>query len=952
MGGRPDDRDRVRPGRDAHLRSPAHVSVPLRASLASTTVFIVPHTHWDREWYAPFQTFRAQLVDLWDDLLALTESDPDFRFLLDGQTIVIEDYLAIRPENRERVDRAIKAGQVQVGPWYTLPDEFLVSGETLVRNLGRGIALGDAHGGAMRVGYLPDSFGHAAQMPQLYRQFGMRHALVWRGVPRTIDRVAFEWVAPDGSTVLAAYLAGSYGEGVDLPTTGEALARRVRMVLKAVERFQPGPAVLLMNGNDHVSPQPGLTAAAAAAGAHVDGVTVRLARLTEYLDRLPASGWPRWPGELRASSRANVLMGTLSIRGRDKQAYFRAALTLERLAEPLAALTGLPAQGFLREAWTLVLQNAAHDTACGSGIDAVAADARGRSDAAQQLADAVVSRGLARMAAEAGGSDVDAERYEAVVWNPSPFTRAGLVELEINGDHPHWSVETPDGRQAAQSLAVAQPSAPQSFELRAEDVHGLLGWLRERPIMHQAVRAVDFQATGAAVQVRVRLGRGATGIDLDQVSRSAESIATTPGVERFQVSVEPLPVQRLLVPAGRVDGLGWSRLRLTPRAGPRGHAGVSVADERLGNDRLEVQLESDGTITARHQDVVYPGLHRLVDEGDAGDEYNFSPVDEDPLTRPERVGLAWTAEGGPLRGALERELIYRLPVGLSSDRSRRSDTAVEVPVRQRITLERVEARLDFTLELDNQAADHRLRVHFPIPFDVTASHADTAFHVTRRPVIRAQLEEGASEWELPTYPMRSFVHLSDGRCGVTLVTQGLHEYEVLPGPPPVLALTLIRAVGWLSRDDLRFRRGHAGPPLETPGAQVFGPHRLRYSLVFHDGDSDKDAVWRHAEATLLPLQVAGVASGAGDPRRGSPSISLAPTAIQLTACLPDGDGYLLRLLNAADDAQDAQVRFAPAPGRVLWVTLDGAPREPVTLEGDIARVGLRPWEIATLRVSR
>jgi hypothetical protein len=921
-------------------------------SLASTTVFIVPHTHWDREWYAPFQTFRARLVDLWDDLLALTESDPAFRFLLDGQTVVIEDYLAIRPENRGRVDRAIHAGQIQVGPWYTLPDEFLVSGETLYRNLARGIPLADAHGGSMRVGYLPDSFGHAAQMPQIYRQFGMRHAVVMRGVPRAIDRVAFEWAAPDGSTVLAAYLAGGYGQGVDLPTTGEALARRIRTILKAVEPFQPGPDVLVMNGNDHVSPQPGLTAAVAAAGAHLNGVTVRLARLTEYLDRVPASGWPRWTGELRASSRANVLMGTLSIRGRDKQAYFRAGLTLERLAEPVAALTGLPAQGFLREAWTHVLQNAAHDTACGSGIDAVAVEARGRSDAVQQLADAVVSRGLARIAAQAGSSAVDAERYEAVVWNPSAFTRAGLVELEVSGDQPHWTVESPDGRQAAQSLAVAQPSPQQSFELRAEDVHGLLGWLRERPIMQQAVRAVDFQANGAQVQVRVQLGRGATGIDLDQVSRTAESFATTPGVERFQVVIEPMPVQRLLVPAGRVDGLGWSRLRLTPRSGPRGHAGVAVADDRLENDRLAVQLESDGTITVRQRDMVYPGLHRLVDEGDAGDEYNFSPVDEAALTQAERVGLPWTAEAGPLRGALDRELVFRLPDGLSPDRSRRSALVVDVPVRQRITLERAEPRLDFTLELDNQAADHRLRVHFPIPFDVTASHADTAYHVTTRPVIRARLEEGASEWELPTYPMRTFVHLSDGRRGLTLVTHGLHEYEVLPGPPPVLALTLIRAVGWLSRDDLRLRKGHAGPPLRTPGAQAFGPHRFQFSLVFHDGDWTPDAVWRQAETTLLPLQVAGTFGGAGDPHRGSASISLEPAAIQLTACIPDGDGYLLRLLNAGATAQDARVRFKPAPARVQRVTFDGAPPETVDLEGEVARLGLRPWEIATLRVSR
>ena len=146
-------------------------------------VYVVPHTHWDREWYATFETFRAQLVELWDQLLELTEADPDFRFLMDGQTVVIDDYLEVRPEARSRLERAVRSRQIQVGPWYTLPDEFLVSGETLVRDLQRGIASAEAHGGSMRAGYLPDSFGHAAQMPQLYHQLGFRYAAVWRGVP-------------------------------------------------------------------------------------------------------------------------------------------------------------------------------------------------------------------------------------------------------------------------------------------------------------------------------------------------------------------------------------------------------------------------------------------------------------------------------------------------------------------------------------------------------------------------------------------------------------------------------------------------------------------------------------------------------------------------------------------------------------------------------------------------
>lgn len=917
---------------------------------ASTTVHVVPHTHWDREWYAPFQTFRARLVDLWDSLLALTEADPNFRFLFDGQTIVIEDYLAIRPENRDRVDRAIRAGQIQVGPWYTLPDEFLVSGETLVRNLERGLELGDAHGGAMRVGYLPDSFGHAAQMPQLYRQFGLRHAVVMRGVPRAIDRVAFTWVAPDGSSVLAAYLAGGYGQGVDLPTSGEALARRIRAVLRAVEPFHPGPDIVLMNGNDHVSPQPGLTAAAAAAAGHLEGVTVQISKLSEYLDRLPSVEWPRWTGELRASSRANVLMGTLSIRGRDKQAYFRSSMSLERLAEPLVALTGLPAEGFLHEAWTLVLQNAAHDTACGSGIDAVAADARGRSEAAQQLADAVVTRGLQRLAEQSRTPTTDATGYELTVWNPSAFSRSGLVEVAIVGEGPHWAVDTPDGGYEAQPNGATEPPPQQLFEVRAENVHSLLSWLDERPIVGETVRAVEIEPQGAVVQVRIRVAQGGASTELDPVARQIESLADVGGVTRLAVSVDRVPMQRLLVPTGAIDGLGWSRLRLTPSA--RSRRPATAAEDRLANRHLSVKLESDGTITVHYQGLAFPELHRLVDEGDAGDEYNFSPVDEAAIVRPERVGLAWSAEAGPHRSALERELFYRLPAALTPDRRRRSEAMVEVPIRQRIALEADQARLDFVLELDNQVADHRLRVHFPLPFDADGSNANTPFHVTRRPVRPPRLEEGAPEWELPTHPMRSFVDISDGRRGLTLVTHGLHEYEVLPGPPAVLALTLIRAVGWLSRDDLRFRQGHAGPPLETTGAQAFGWHRFQYSLVFHEGDWETGGAWRRAEITVVPVQVAGLVPGSGDPQRGPGSVTLEPASIQLTACVPTPGGFDIRLVNASDRAERARVRCLPPPARVLRIPLAGGATHAIAIERGVARLDLRAWEIVTLRVMR
>ena len=834
----------------------------------SFRVHIVPHTHWDREWYAPFQVFRAQLIDLWDQLLTLTEQDADFRFLMDGQTVVIDDYLAIRPEARTRVDRAIRSGQIQVGPWYTLPDEFLVSGETLVRDLQRGIADGDAHGGAMRVGYLPDSFGHTAQMPQIYRQFDFHHAVVWRGVPSAIDRLAFDWEAPDGSRILTAYLGTSYSHGVDLPLDGPGLAARLRTAVGALEPFRPGREILLMNGNDHVLPQAGLSGAVRSASLLL-GWDARLARLDDYLESLPESGWPRWRGELRASSRANVLMGTLSARIPDKQAYFAAGLTLERLAEPMSALSGLDATGLLAAAWTLLLQNAAHDTACGSGIDAVADEARQRSEAALQIAQEVARRAAARLRAGSAGGAGPAEG-SLLVWNPSPFERNEPVEIALPVVPP-----------GAQDLGSIEPAPAATARREA-------------------------------------------------------------------------PRHRALLPSGPLDGCGSRRVSLAAGTAIPGEMAVRAAGASLTNDRVRCELRSDGTVAVHHllTDTRYEGLVRLVDQGDAGDEYNLSPVGEPITLHPDGGTEVWVVEAGPLRGTIEQRARYLVPAGLGPDRGLRRADQVALPVRLRLSLTAGGSRLDGELEFDHHALDHRLRLEFPLPFHADHSQADGAFHVIGRRAVSPLQEAGAPELELPTYPMRSFVDASDGRRGITLITHGLHEYELIPGPLTRLALTIVRAVGWLSRDDLRSRVGHAGPPMETPGAQVPGRHRVRFSLAFHAGDWEQGGAWREAERALIPLQVLGIVPAGVAETAAASSIALEPGAVQMTACVPYRDGYDLRLVNASPRPADASVALTPAPAAIAPVTLGGRLGDRLPLQAGTVRLPLRPWEIVTLRVWR
>jgi alpha-mannosidase len=576
-----------------------------------------------------------------------------------------------------------------------------------------------------------------------------------------------------------------------------------------------------MNGNDHVLPQAALSAAVRGATGRLDGTRIRLARLDDYLARLPEDGWPHWRGELRSSARANVLMGTLSVRVPDKQRYFEATRLLERMAEPMAALTGVAAVDALDEAWTLILQNAAHDTACGSGIDAVAEASRRRSARVIEIAERIVKEALPGLAGA------------GQVWNPSAFPRRGLVEAE------GALVMTPVMRGGSvASLTTATPAAP-----------------------------------------------------------------------------------------------------------------VTAHGTRLENAHIVCELLVDGTLSVldRRTGLRYHGLHRLVDEGDAGDEYNFSPPAGNPQpANPVRNVTSALLEEGPLRARLEARYDFAVFSGLSHDRQRRSEREAVLPIRLSVSLEADQPRLDLELEVINRAEDHRLRVHFPLPFQAGHSVSDTAFHATPRAVTAARHDPGAAEVELPTYPMWCFVDVSDGRAGLALITHGLHEYEVLPGPPQDLALTLLRSVGWLSRDDLATRAGHAGPEMATPGAQVPGGHRFRYSLFFHAGDWQAGGVWRAAESALLPI-----VAGQGAPATtASPVIELEPDCIQMTALVPSPGGYTLRFLNASDDPRDARVRLEPLPADVTVVTLGDVERERLAPADGVLRMSVRPWEIVTLRATR
>ncbi len=805
-------------------------------------VAVVPHTHWDREWYLPFQAFRMGLVEVLDEFLPTLESDGGYdRFLLDGQMAAVDDYLELRPAAFDRLRRLAEAGRLTVGPWYILMDEFLVSGETIIRNLQLGLRRAVELGGAMAVGYLPDMFGHVAQMPQLLRLAGFEHAVVWRGVPAAVDRSAFWWQAPDGSTVRAEYLPVGYGNGAAIPEDPTALVRRVaahELETAALAVGAEAP-MLWMNGTDHQAPQPWLGPVLAAANAGQDQFHFVVSSLPEYLAKAPTEGLAWWRGELRSGARANLLMGVASNRVDVKIAAARAERALERVAEPLCALWLAPTRwpgAELALAWENVIRNSAHDSVCACSHDLVGTSVLHRYGEATTIAEVLRRRALRAAAAVMPVTG-------PVALNPSARPRGGVVEVVVPGEAPVTGAQlvsqVPAGMMEVtgtgadiQSLlaqleaAGFRPNQAGRLTLTADAVEGVFLAFASDAERHPApagasVLAEAYAQAGAHHDrpLRIRAGRS--------------------GWQRVAVRVDDVP------------GYGWAAWAPAPLSVPP----VTATPTGLANGVVTVEVDAGrGTWSLTPVGgATVAGLGRLVDDGDGGDTYNYSPPGGDALVdRPTAVTVT-VVEPGPVRGVVRLTADYIWPQHLDGD-TRVGEQTVEVVTD--VELRAGEDVVRVTTSFDNRSRDHRVRAWFPLPEPAERSLAECAFAVVARGLAA---EGGPHEYGLPTFPSRRFVSAG----GLTVLHEGLLEYELVAGGT-ALALTLLRATGMLSRPGMAYRDNSAGPALPLEGPQMAGPLSVRYAV--HRGSRDP---YRLADDVFVPLEVVNGAGLVGGSQRGS-----------------------------------------------------------------------------------
>jgi len=863
-------------------------------------VLVVPHTHWDREWYLTFAEFRVYLIEAMDRVLEMLEEYPDYQFTLDGQVLPLLDYLEIKPENEERIRQAVQGGRLHIGPWYTQPDEFLVSGEALIRNLLLGKAASQKFGGPMLQGYVPDAFGHIAQLPQILRGFGIESVFVMRGAEGAAKKVGaadFLWSAPDGTTVLCHVLETGYCNAEHLDKDPNRLTRPLMWFLeeKILEPSAPVLAeflrrlamrskagvALLLNGCDHRAPQRDIVHVLEELNKALDEFAFCIASLEDYAEAVRKSGSKLAviQGELRQSEFHPILSGVLSTRMYLKQANFRSQNKLESYAEPLAAIALIKGRDFrplLKKAWAVLLQNHAHDSICGTGVDEVHEEMMHRFAEANKLADAVAERALQHLAVTMGEGEPD--QGSIAVFNPSPWPCKSEVEVWITQNTTDCLLQNSEG------------------ELIPFVEHG-----------------VEKMPTNILEGVRY--------VPKRRIS--------------FQDFFPPLGLKTYKLVKARAH---WE-------------SGVKVVGNVVENAFYLVRVHQDGTLDVydKESGKSYKGINVLEDVADAGDEYNFSPIGGDvPITSIGLKGRVSPRMATPWKAEVTVSLRMKLPLKLNVDRKRRSKREVSLPIRWVISLQKDVKRIDVCMDVENRAWDHRLRVVFPTCLNEPRLFVDDTFGVFERS-FQSSEEKWVVEQPSPTFPQKLFVALEKDGAGFALINQGLPECEV--SKDGTIFLTLLRCVGWLSRGDLRTRRGHAGPPLPTPKAQCPGLHRFNYAIYTYEGN------W--SSSKLLELARNFSTPPIGMEHQGLPLLSVSflscePSNVVLSAVKPaeEGEHIVVRMYNPTGEVCQAKVRTLWEIAEVWEVRLD---------ERQIAQVKLvapnefetiiRGWEIKTFRVA-
>lgn len=853
-------------------------------------LYFLSSTHWDREWYLTFQAMRFRLADTLDELLDVMEAQPDFQlFCMDGQTVVLEDYMQAAPENRERLQRLIDEGRVKIGPWYVMPDARLVSGESLIENflMGRRIAA-KWRAETWKYGYMCDIFGHIAQTPQILRGFHLTGAYLGRGLHAPWQGL-FRWQGPDG-TEIPGYL-GRYAEftnGVTYHFSDADYERRLKALVDGQLKNAAAPVIVLADAFDHATVNP-----------HTNRILADLKRLypqaeihhasLEGLEKEAEQYWEQLPlvqGELIDTTPDR--RAQMRLVGQSMSSYYplkyrndRCQNRLERAARPLAALARLRGMrdrpALMRLAVEYLLKNQPHDSICGCSIDQVHRDMTYRYDQHAEITEEIIARAC------------------KALW-PAPQNAPGQRLEILNPFLYNW--------HAPLRLSVAFPA---DYAHRFAESAGYEPRNAFR-LLDAAGRETPYQLHGVERNVTRRTeGQKTVQVDLYDISFSAELQAM--GVTALEVRPSDTPV----------------------RYGP---GPFQCGPDFCDNGLVRLEIAGDGTLSILDHENGrrYTGLNRLLDDGEAGNGwFHDAPIGDTLRIAGAPVKLE-RLSAGPVQAAFR--LTQRLP--LPKGRENPEETALELQTTVTLLAGKRYALIDLALE--NTAADHRLRAQFPSGVQSGRYRAGQAFCFVER---AAGVNPERLDWDEPESVEKSMNGLLcawDGRGGLAFISPyGLHEGGM--EADGTLSVTLLRS---FSRVFMQ----------ENPEyCKLLGAHQYRYALLpLAGGETEAELVRLQGELDMEPPFRLGPGEAAAQtPWLRLEGERLAVSAVKA----PEDDAknaLIVRLWNVSGQEAAGALHCALPLRRAARTALDETVEAEIPCQGGAIPLLLRPWQVLTLRL--
>ncbi|MHB1954733.1 MAG: alpha-mannosidase [Sulfobacillus sp.] len=741
------------------------------------------------------------------------ERDPDYRYFnMDGQTIVLGDYLEIRPENEGRLRTLVQAGRIRIGPWYVMPDEFLVSGESLIRNLAKGIRIARSWGvEPLRCGYIPDIFGHNSQFPQIVSGFGIDNVVFFRGFG-DCPTAELWWEGADGSRVLGLKLSEdrSYSDwffAVRWPFSDRGfqyepgeLVERTKAFLEYKRKRATTDITIALDGVDHVEVEPRMPWILKMLNESDLGALFVHADLEQYINDLKSRvadlrvyrGEQRAPGDKGVSN--NVLANTLSSRVHLKQMNHHCESLLEKWAEPWGVFAMLEGRtypkAFLARAWEYLIQNHAHDSICGCSIDQVHQDMVGRFDQSRLISEQMIKEQLKFLSNHIDVGDAEG-KFLLTVFNASQDSVDGVFEVELS---------LPAGTDAAIRHTLHGGASFKIYDHEANEVpYQLLEVERNRMQLHRWYGNIP----GSAV------------------------------VDRFRIAMKgPVPpfgytsyVIETLVMEGPKHG-EYSAERMSA---PVRYPGSMTVDENTwDNGRLRLQVRQNGTVDVMDHQTgrTHAGLLLFEDEADVGDAWTHaSPVTNEVCSTFGAHADISVVFDGPLQTRIRIRSTMRVPEEIQAGNARRSTSLTGLEITTDLDLRKDDAILRCRTHVKNNVRDHRLRVLFPTGLQTERFKTSTSFDLVERNVKNPDYSKYLEKFS-GVVPHNGVIALDDGRSGLAIYSRGLYEAAVRDNEQRTIAMTLFRSI-----------RKVVGMN-DTDGGQLLGDLEFEYGIRPFASDGD------------------------------------------------------------------------------------------------------------------